>query len=376
MVGADAGQSITIAIRKRPEMIEPASHPGPEERRLLGWLALAAVAALGLVISAFWATLLWATILALVFRPVYLRIAAGGRTRRAALATVMLVLLSLIVPAITIALLIASELSDLARSPVATDPQVLTAQADLLLARLPDWASHWLASKGVSNAGDLGQYLVGQLQANIQAISKSALTIGQSLIGTVFGIVVTLYLLYFFLIDGAGMVRQFKAVIPLAPATKQHLGSRIASLVRSTVKGTALVALLQGTLGGIVFAILGLPSPLIWGTVMAFATLLPVIGTGLVWVPTALYLLATGQTWQGLALVGCGLFVIGGADNVARPMIVGRDTGLPDWLVLLTTLGGVGLFGFHGVVLGPLVAGVAIATLELYRNSRAEADPA
>ena len=184
----------------------------------------------------------------------------------------------------------------------------------------------------------------------------------------------TLYLLYFFLIDGSGMVRQFKAVIPLSAPTKRHLGERIAMLVRSTVKGTALVALLQGTIGGIVFAVLGLPSPLIWGTVMAFATLLPVIGTGLVWVPTALFLLATGQTWQGVALIFCGLFIISGSDNIARPIIVGRDTGLSDWLVLVSTLGGVGLFGFHGVILGPLVAGVTVALLELYRHAQAEAE--
>ena len=355
-------------------MTEPVT--SGEEYRFLGWLTLASVIALGAIMSSFWVPLLWATILALIFRPIYLRLAAGGRTRRAALATVTLVLLSIIIPALVIVMLIGGELADLARSPIANDPRVLAAQADLLLSKLPGWASNWLASKGVSDAGDLGQYVVGQLQANLQLISKSALSVGQSLIGTVFAVIVTLYLLFFFLIDGAGMVHQFKTVLPLAPPTKRQLGERIASLVRSTVKGTLLVALLQGAIGGIVFAVLGLPSPLIWGTVMGFATLLPVVGTGLVWLPTALFLLATGQIWQGLALAFCGVFIIGGADNVARPMIVGRDTGLPDWLVLTSTLGGVGLFGFHGVILGPLVAGVTIALWELYRELHANEVPA
>jgi predicted PurR-regulated permease PerM len=356
----------------------PAAPQSPEERRFIGWLTLAAVLALGLIASNFWAALLWATILALIFRPVYLRLAASGRTGWASLATVTLVLLCLIIPALIIALLIASELSSIASSPIATDPKVLTAKADILLSSLPDWASRWLAGKGVSDAGDLGAYLVAQLQANIQGISQSALSLGQSLIGIVLTVLMTLYLLFFFLIQGSSMVRQFKAVVPLSGPTKRSLGERIATLVRSTVKGTALVALLQGTIGGIIFAVLGLPSPLIWGTVMAFATLLPVIGTGLVWLPTALYLLATGQTWQGVALIFCGVFIIGGADNLARPMIVGRDTGLPDWVVLISTLGGVGLFGFHGVVLGPVVAGVTVALLELYRNSHGlpDGDPA
>lgn len=352
----------------------PAAPHSPEERRFIGWLTLASVVALGLISASFWPALLWATILALLFRPVYLRLALGGKTGLASLATVTVVLLCLIIPALIIALLIASELNTIANSPLATDPKVLTAKADMLLSSLPDWASNWLASKGVSDAGDLGTYLVSQLQANIQQIGQSALSVGQSLLGIVLTVLMTLYLLFFFLIQGSGMVRQFKAVVPLAGPTKRNLGERIATLVRSTVKGTALVALLQGTIGGIIFAVLGLPSPLIWGTVMAFATLLPVIGTGLVWLPTAIYLLASGQTWQGVALIFCGVFIIGGADNVARPMIVGRDTGLPDWVVLISTLGGVGLFGFHGVVLGPVVAGVTVALLELYRNSHGLAE--
>lgn len=346
----------------------------PEDRRVMGWLTACSALALAVIVFAFWSPLLWAAILALVFRPVYLRMAARGKTGRSALATVALVLLCFIIPALVIAFLIASELSTVVNSPLLNDPQVLTTQADRLFTALPGWATDWLASKGVSNAGDLGQYAIAQIQANLQAISKSVLSIGQSVAGLFLSILVTLYLLFFFLINGRGMVRQFLTVIPLAPPIKKHLAGRIASIVRSTVKGTILVALIQGTLGGIIFALLGLPSPLIWGTVMAFATLLPVIGTGLVWVPTAIYLLATGQVWQGLVLIGCGIFVIGGADNVARPMIVGRETGLPDWLVLISTLGGVGLFGFHGVILGPLTAGATIALWELYHNALAEPD--
>lgn len=344
----------------------------PEERRVLGWLTTTAAVALAVILFAFWSPLLWAAILALVFRPVYLRLAAGGKTGRAAIGTVVLVLLSLIIPALIIALMIASELSTVVKSPLLTDPQALGVKAASLFASLPSWASDWLASRGVANVGDLGQYLVAQIQANLQTISKSVLSIGQSVISLFFSILITLYLLFFFLIKGRTMVRQFWTVMPLSPPTKRHLGERIASIVRSTVKGTVLVALLQGTIGGIVFALLGLPSPLIWGTVMAFATLLPVVGTGLIWVPTAIFLLATGQVWQGVTLIACGIFVIGGADNVVRPMIVGRETGLPDWLVLIATLGGVGLFGFHGVILGPLVAGTAIALWELYHNALAE----
>ena len=149
-------------------------------------------------------------------------------------------------------------------------------------------------------------------------------------------------------------------------AAKQRLKREIAAVMRSTVKGSILVAIMQGIIGGIIFALLGIGSPVLWGAVMGFAALLPAVGTGLVWVPAAIFLLATGQTWQGVALILAGVFVISASDNLVRPMIVGRDTGMPDWVVLVMTLGGVGLLGFHGLVFGPLVAGVAIAVWELY----------
>ena len=131
--------------------------------------------------------------------------------------------------------------------------------------------------------------------------------------------------------------------------------------MRATIKGSGVVALVQGALGAITFWIVGLPAALLWGVVMAIVALLPAVGPALIWTPVAIYLLATGAIWQGVVVILSGVFVIGLADNILRPVLVGRDTGLPDWMVLVTTLGGIDLLGLSGIVVGP-VAGALFLT--------------
>ena len=131
-----------------------------------------------------------------------------------------------------------------------------------------------------------------------------------------------------------------------------------------------VVGLVQGTLGGITFWIVGMPSVVLFAVLMAIFALLPAIGPAIVWLPVAVYLLATGAIWQGLVVIGSGVFVIGLADNLLRPMLVGRDTGIPDWIVLVTTLGGIATIGLSGIVLGPLLAGLFLAGWRILREDR------
>jgi predicted PurR-regulated permease PerM len=136
------------------------------------------------------------------------------------------------------------------------------------------------------------------------------------------------------------------------------------------VKGDILVAVVQGALGGLIFWALGLHAPVLWAVVMSFLSLLPVLGSMLVWFPAALYLMVTGWVWQGVVLIGFGALVIGLIDNLLRPALVGRDARLPDYVVLLSTLGGLQLFGVTGFVLGPVIAAVFIAVWEMYASLR------
>jgi len=131
-----------------------------------------------------------------------------------------------------------------------------------------------------------------------------------------------------------------------------------------------VVAIVQGLIGGIVFWALGITGALLWGVLMGCFSLIPAVGTGLVWVPVALYLLATGAVAKAIILIFCGLFIIGMIDNLLRPILVGRDTRIPDYVVLITTLGGIDMFGFNGIVIGPVIAALFIATWNIVTRMR------
>ena len=146
--------------------------------------------------------------------------------------------------------------------------------------------------------------------------------------------------------------------------------SRFADVVRATVKGSILVAIAQGALGGLAFWFLGIHAALLWAVLMAFLSLVPAVGAGLVWVPVAIYLLATGAVWQGISLILYGVLVIGLVDNLLRPFLIGKDTKLPDYVVLISTLGGIQVFGLNGFVIGPLIAAMFMVTWEIFSASR------
>ena len=130
---------------------------------------------------------------------------------------------------------------------------------------------------------------------------------------------------------------------------------------RATIKGTLVVGIVQGAIGGIAFAVLGIGAPVLWGTIMALLSILPAVGTALVWLPAAIFLIVSGQIFGGIALILVGVFVIGLVDNLLRPLLVGRDTRLPDYLILLATLGGLAGFGLAGIIIGPIIAAFFIS---------------
>jgi predicted PurR-regulated permease PerM len=142
------------------------------------------------------------------------------------------------------------------------------------------------------------------------------------------------------------------------------------------VKGTILVAVVQGFLGGLIFWALGIHAPVLWGVVMAFLSLLPAVGASIVWFPVAVYLIATGAIGKGLILMAFGAGVIGLVDNLLRPYLVGKDTALPDYVVLLSTLGGIALLGLNGLVVGPLIAALFIAVWDIAARAEGDEDKA
>ena len=161
-----------------------------------------------------------------------------------------------------------------------------------------------------------------------------------------------------------------RRALPLTPAHKQELLGKFTTVIRATVKGNLLVAAIQGALGGLAFWFLGVRGALLWAVLMAFLSLLPAVGAALVWLPVAIYFFVTGAIWQGIALAAWGVLVIGLVDNLLRPVLVGKDTRMPDYVVMITTLGGMAVFGINGFVLGPAIAAMFIAVWHLYMTTQ------
>jgi predicted PurR-regulated permease PerM len=191
-------------------------------------------------------------------------------------------------------------------------------------------------------------------------------------VGFIVDLFITLYLAFFLIRDGDRLAGKLRNAVPLDMAQRKELEEKFTVVIRATVKGNLLIAALQGFLGGLSFWFLGVQGALLWAVVMAFLSLLPAVGAALVWAPVALYFLFTGALWQSAALVAWGILVIGLVDNLLRPMLVGKDTRLPDYMVLMATLGGMAVFGINGFVLGPVIAAMFIAVWHICSVTRVE----
>ena len=230
---------------------------------------------------------------------------------------------------------------------------------------LPAWVVNLLHRAGLTNFSELNDMLSSAALQGSQVIAEQAFTIGQNTFEFIIGFFIMLYMLFFLLRDGAILTSKLNQAIPLSTEHKWHLFDKFIMTVRATVKGNLAVAAIQGTLGGIVFAFLDIQGALLWGSVMAFLSLLPA-GAGVIWGPIAIYSLLTGDIWQGITLILFGVFVIGLIDNLLRPILVGSDTQIPDYVVFISTLGGMALFGLSGFIIGPVIAALFIAAWDLF----------
>jgi predicted PurR-regulated permease PerM len=175
-----------------------------------------------------------------------------------------------------------------------------------------------------------------------------------------------LYVMFFFLKDGKLILEKILYYLPLTDQDETRLLNRFTSVTRATVKGTLVVGIIQGGLAGLAFWIFGIDNALFWGTIMIVLSIIPVVGSSIVWIPAVIILAGMGHYGKaiGLALV-CGL-VVGSVDNVLRPRLVGKDTQMHELLILLGTLGGIGMFGIIGFIIGPIIAALFVTVWEIY----------
>jgi predicted PurR-regulated permease PerM len=234
---------------------------------------------------------------------------------------------------------------------------------------LPPYFQHLLDRFGVGELNGLREKIVKSAMAGGE-VTNQVFSLGQGTFQFIVSFFIMLYLLFFFLRDGAELARKVRMAVPLQEHQKRRLQLKFNRVVRATVKGNLLVAITQGALGGLIFWFLDIPSALVWAVLMAFLSLLPAIGAGIVWAPVAAFFLLTGEVWQGVVLGLFGVFVIGLVDNVLRPILVGKDTKMPDYMILISTLGGLALFGLNGFVIGPLIAALFMSSWAIFIETK------
>lgn len=316
------------------------------------------------MIKGFLMTLLLAGIFTSLAQPLFKRLTKlfGQRKRVGAVATLLVIVLVIIVP-----------LGGLVG--------IVTAQA----IKVGNSVSPWVQKK-LANPDDLVVWLQGQpFYETVQPYEDDILTKAGEIVGALsrflinnlsnattgtvtffFLLSIMLYTMFFFLIDGRKLLDRILYYLPLGAEDEERLMAKFSSVTRATLKGTAVIGLLQGGLAGLALFVVGVDSAVFWGTLMVVLSIIPGIGTGLVWVPAAIILLAGGHLGKGVFLfIFCGL-IVGSLDNFLRPRLVGKDTQMPDLLILLGTLGGIMLFGILGFIIGPIVAALFVTAWEIY----------
>jgi len=341
--------------------------PQPLHRRGFALLLIAATLGLAAVLWPLAAALFWAVALAILFAPLHRRMLARmpARANAAALATLALCLLLAVLPlALILSTMLGEALALYAR--ISSGHLDFAAYARQIMEALPAGVQPWLERMQPQSMGALQEKLSQLAMQASQLAAAQAMRMGQNTLGFAVNFCVMLYVLFFLLRDGQALARTVYTALPLEGAHKGELMRQFTTVIRATVKGNLAVAAAQGALGGAAFVALGIQAPVLWGVVMAVLSLLPAVGASLIWGPVAIYLFATGALLKAGLLVAWGVLVIGLVDNVLRPLLVGKDTRLPDWMVLISTLGGMALFGLSGFVLGPAIAALFVAAWGMF----------
>lgn len=341
------------------------------ELRSLGWVVMVLTAAFLFILWPFLGAVLWAVAIAIVFEPVHARVReqTGQRSTLAAMLTLALIVLIVILPLILVGAAVVQEAAAAVKK-IRGGEIDFSQYLQLVVAALPEWVRSLLDRLGLMDLAALQQQLTALLAGSGQFITTHLLGLGQNTLDFVVALCVMLYLLFFLLRDGQALSQRIAQTLPLREGHARRLLAQFVTVVRATVKGNIVIAVVQGMLGGMAFAVLGLPGALLWGTLMSLLSLLPAVGAALVWGPVAAYMLFTGQLWSAVGLTLWGVLAIGLVDNVLRPILVGRDTRMPDYLVLVTTLGGIAVFGINGFVIGPVIAAMFLVAWDLFAALR------
>jgi predicted PurR-regulated permease PerM len=333
-------------------------------------LVVVTVAFLWLLVP-YYTAVLWAVILAILFFPLHKRLERflGGRSTIAALLTVLLCICLVILPALVLLASLVQEGTSLYQR-ISSNEIDLNAHLLRLQAVLPTFVDDWLNSLKLGGFAELWAKLSSGVMEAGQSIAGGVLSFGQNTLQFFISMGLMLYLLFFLFRDGASLGRMMRHSIPLSDDYTRQFLDKFAAVVRATVRGNVIIAIIQGTIGGISFWALGIEAALLWGVVMTFLSMLPAVGAAIVWIPAAIWLFLVGAWIKGIIMVVIGALVIGLVDNLLRPPLVGQGARLPDYVVLISTVGGISLFGLSGFVIGPLIAALFISAWSLFTQQQ------
>lgn len=335
-----------------------------ENRFFLLLLAVVSLAFLFLLRD-FWGAIFWACFVGMLFQPLYLRLLKGWGQRKnmAALTVLTFSLIIVIVPTLFVVSLFFQEGAEIYQRLQNGDLD-LNHHFETVRHSFP--ALQHLMEQVNFDIDKLKNLLTAATLNSSRFLAQNAIQLGQGALQFFISLGLMLYLSFYTLRDGQKMALLVKDALPLGDKRKQVLFNKFSEVTLATVKGNLIVAAVQGSLGGFIFWLVGIPGALLWGGAMIILSLIPVVGAGLIWGPAAIYFFSTGDWSKGLILVAFGTGVIGLVDNMLRPVLVGRSTKLPDYIVLFTTLGGLKVFGINGFVIGPLIAVLFVAFWDLF----------
>ena len=333
--------------------------------RSLGLLVIFAIAAYlcWLVLRPFVGVLLWAIVLVVVFYPAHRRLVAwtGSPSSAAALST-LLVIVTILLPVVGVTFAVAQEL----RGAVA---HVQGGFGRILDIPAVQPAVRWIDQYVDVDAWRSSDYVAEQLQAWSTTIAGPTLLFVGGVVSALVQTLLVVFTMFYFFRDADSLRHALYDIVPLEYEQSHEIMIRTRDVIGATIYGVLAISVIQGTLGTLIFFALGLPSPLLWGVVMFLMSMIPMAGAFIVWVPAALYLALTGSYIQALVLVAWGVLVIGSIDNFLSPRLVGRRARLHELLIFFSVLGGLQVFGVLGLVLGPVLAAITLALVEVVRQA-------
>jgi predicted PurR-regulated permease PerM len=341
----------------------------------VSFIALLAAVSLAFVglLSDFLQPIFWAATLAVLFYPVYTPLLDLTRGRRglAAGLTLIVICCTVLAPAW---FMVSSVISEAALLFVRINSGEINIGATInwLQSSLPA-VNTFFDSIGITSE-EINRNLTSAAIKSSQFIGTLTLQAGQNAVrfGAMFFLM--LYVLFYFLREGDELLNQIVHALPLGDVRERALFNKFAEVSRATIKGTLVIGMIQGALGGMMFWFLGIEGAVFWGTIMAILSLVPIVGASLVWGPAAIIMVANAEFFKATILVAVGVLLIGLVDNLLRPILVGRDTRMPDYLVLLSTLGGLTVFGMSGFIIGPVIAALFLTLWVMFRDEFGRSD--